>query len=132
MGAVRARAVVLATGGMGQVYASTTNPDVSTGDGVAVAARAGAALADLEFVQFHPTALWSGPGATGRQPLVTEALRGEGGVLLDERGSPDRIVGLPIETDDSAAEPGSSKDLASRIAAMVRSAAGPGPRSAAG
>jgi len=86
VGAVRARAVVLATGGMGQVYASTTNPDVSTGDGMAVAARAGAALADVEFVQFHPTALWSGPGAVGRQPLVTEALRGEGGILLDAHG----------------------------------------------
>ena len=86
VGAVRARAVVLATGGMGQVYASTTNPDVSTGDGVAVAARAGAALADLEFVQFHPTALWSGAAATGRQPLVTEALRGEGAVLVDADG----------------------------------------------
>jgi L-aspartate oxidase len=86
VGAVRARAVVLATGGMGQVYASTTNPDVSTGDGVAVAARAGATLADIEFVQFHPTALWSGRSATGRQPLVTEALRGEGAVLVDEAG----------------------------------------------
>jgi L-aspartate oxidase len=83
VGAVRARAVVLATGGMGQVYSSTTNPDVSTGDGVALALRAGAAVADLEFVQFHPTALYIGPGATGRQPLVTEALRGEGAVLLD-------------------------------------------------
>ena len=86
VGAVRARAVVLATGGMGQVYGSTTNPDVSTGDGMAVAARAGATLADVEFVQFHPTALWSGPGAVGRQPLVTEALRGEGGILLDAHG----------------------------------------------
>jgi L-aspartate oxidase len=86
VGAVRARAVVLATGGLGQVYASTTNPDVSTGDGVAVAARAGAALADIEFVQFHPTALWSAPGATGRQPLVTEALRGEGAILVDGHG----------------------------------------------
>ena len=91
VGAVRARAVVLATGGMGQVYASTTNPDVSTGDGVAVAARAGAALADLEFVQFHPTALWSGTAATGRQPLVTEALRGEGAVLVDADGR--RVMG---------------------------------------
>jgi L-aspartate oxidase len=88
VGAVRARAVVLATGGMGQVYASTTNPDVSTGDGVAVAARAGAAISDLEFVQFHPTALWSAPAATGRQPLVTEALRGEGAVLVDGHGRP--------------------------------------------
>jgi L-aspartate oxidase len=86
VGAVRARAVVLATGGMGQVYSSTTNPDVSTGDGVALALRAGAAVADLEFVQFHPTALYLGQGATGRQPLVTEALRGEGAVLLDARG----------------------------------------------
>ena len=86
VGAVDARAVVLATGGMGQVYASTTNPDVSTGDGVALALRAGASVADLEFVQFHPTALFRGAGATGRQPLVTEALRGEGAVLVDARG----------------------------------------------
>ena len=92
VGAVRARAVVLATGGMGQVYASTTNPEVSTGDGVAVAARAGASLADLEFVQFHPTALWtpsgSPGGSVGRQPLVTEALRGEGARLVDGLGRP--------------------------------------------
>jgi L-aspartate oxidase len=86
VGAVAARAVVLATGGLGQVYSSTTNPDVSTGDGVALALRAGAGVADLEFVQFHPTALYLGPGATGRQPLVTEALRGEGAVLLDAAG----------------------------------------------
>jgi L-aspartate oxidase len=86
VGAVRARAVVLATGGMGQVYASTTNPDVSTGDGVALALRAGATLADLEFVQLHPTALYRGGAMTGRQPLVTEALRGEGAVLIDARG----------------------------------------------
>jgi L-aspartate oxidase len=86
VGAVRARAVVLATGGMGQVYSSTTNPDVSTGDGVALALRAGARVADLEFVQFHPTALWPGSGATGRQPLVTEALRGEGAILVDAGG----------------------------------------------
>ena len=87
VGAVSARAVVLATGGMGQVYASTTNPDVSTGDGVALALRAGAEVADLEFVQFHPTALFRGSGATGRQPLVTEALRGEGAVLVDAAGN---------------------------------------------
>jgi L-aspartate oxidase len=86
VGAVAARAVVLATGGMGQVYSSTTNPDVSTGDGVALALRAGAAVADLEFVQFHPTALYLGAGATGRQPLVTEALRGEGALLVDAAG----------------------------------------------
>ncbi|MDQ1695908.1 MAG: L-aspartate oxidase, partial [Frankiaceae bacterium] len=88
VGAVRARAVVLATGGMGQIYASTTNPDVSTGDGVALALRAGAVLADLEFVQFHPTALFSAAaGTTGRQPLVTEALRGEGAILVDAHGA---------------------------------------------
>jgi L-aspartate oxidase len=87
VGAVSARAVVLATGGMGQVYASTTNPDVSTGDGVALALRAGAEVADLEFVQFHPTALFRGHGATGRQPLVTEALRGEGALLVDASGA---------------------------------------------
>jgi L-aspartate oxidase len=85
VGALRARAVVLAAGGLGQVYASTTNPAVSTGDGLGLALRAGAAAADVEFVQFHPTALWTGPGATGRQPLVTEALRGEGALLVDAR-----------------------------------------------
>lgn len=86
VGCVRARAVVLATGGMGQVYASTTNPAVSTGDGVALALRAGAAVADLEFVQFHPTALWLGAGATGQQPLISEAVRGEGAFLVDLDG----------------------------------------------
>ncbi|MGY1840070.1 MULTISPECIES: L-aspartate oxidase [unclassified Modestobacter] len=86
VGAVRARAVVLATGGMGQVYASTTNPSVSTGDGVALGLRAGAVATDLEFVQFHPTALYLGPGARGQQPLVSEALRGEGAVLRDGAG----------------------------------------------
>jgi L-aspartate oxidase len=86
VGAVRARAVVLATGGLGQVYAATTNPDVSTGDGLALALRAGAEAADLEFVQFHPTVLWLGPGAAGRQPLISEAVRGEGAVLVTATG----------------------------------------------
>ena len=86
VGAVRARAVVLATGGMGQVYAATTNPSVSTGDGVALGLRAGAVATDLEFVQFHPTALHLGPDARGQQPLVSEALRGEGAVLRDGAG----------------------------------------------
>lgn len=88
VGAALAPAVVLATGGMGQVYASTTNPSVSTGDGVALALRAGAEVTDLEFVQFHPTALWLGPAATGQQPLVSEAMRGEGAVLRDAAGAP--------------------------------------------
>ncbi|HSP37258.1 MAG TPA: L-aspartate oxidase [Frankiaceae bacterium] len=86
VGAVHAPAVVLATGGLGQVYDSTTNPHVSTGDGVALALRAGAAVADLEFVQFHPTALWLGAGSRGQQPLVSEAVRGEGAVLVDQAG----------------------------------------------
>jgi len=79
--------VILATGGMGQVYASTTNPPVSTGDGLALALRAGAVVTDLEFVQFHPTALYL-PGHDGQQqPLVTEAMRGEGAFLVDAGGS---------------------------------------------
>ena len=87
VGAVRARAFVLATGGIGQVYAATTNPPVSTGDGVAAALRAGAVVRDLEFVQFHPTVLWLGGGAAGQQPLVSEAVRGEGAFLVDEAGT---------------------------------------------
>lgn len=86
VGAVRARAVVLATGGIGQVYASTTNPSVSTGDGVAAALRAGAVVRDLEFVQFHPTVAWLGPRSRGQQPLVSEAVRGEGAFLVDNAG----------------------------------------------
>lgn len=86
VGAVRARAIVLATGGIGQVYAATTNPPVSTGDGVAAALRAGAIVRDLEFVQFHPTVLWLGGSAAGQQPLVSEAVRGEGALLVDDAG----------------------------------------------
>lgn len=88
VGAVLARAVVLATGGMGQVFSATTNPAVSTGDGVALALRAGAVVTDVEFVQFHPTALWLGAGAQGQQPLVSEAVRGEGAILVDAAGKP--------------------------------------------
>ncbi len=87
VGAVRARAIVLATGGIGQVYAATTNPPVSTGDGVAAALRAGAVVKDLEFVQFHPTVLWLGGKARGQQPLVSEAVRGEGAFLVDDDGN---------------------------------------------
>jgi L-aspartate oxidase len=86
VGAVHARAVVLATGGIGQVFASTTNPSVSTGDGVAAALRAGAVVRDLEFVQFHPTVAWLGSRSRGQQPLVSEAVRGEGAVLVDDAG----------------------------------------------
>ena len=89
-GVIRCGAVVLATGGSGQVFAATTNPAVATGDGLAVALRAGAALADAEFVQFHPTVLYSGPGDAGQRPLVTEAVRGAGAVLID--GAGDRVM----------------------------------------
>jgi L-aspartate oxidase len=86
VGAILAPVVVMATGGFGQIFGQTTNPDVATGDGVALALRAGAALADLEFVQFHPTVLWLGPGGRGQQPLISEAVRGEGAVLRDDDG----------------------------------------------
>lgn len=87
VGAVHAPAVVLATGGMGQVFAATTNPAVSTGDGVALALRAGAEVSDLEFVQFHPTVLYLGADSEGQQPLVSEAVRGEGAHLVDAAGT---------------------------------------------
>jgi L-aspartate oxidase len=80
---IAANAVVLATGGIGRLWSATTNPAESTGDGLAMAARAGASLAGLEFVQFHPTGL---DVRTSTTPLLTEALRGEGAVLVDEAG----------------------------------------------
>ncbi|WP_328525814.1 L-aspartate oxidase [Kribbella sp. NBC_00359] len=87
VGAVRSRVVILASGGIGQLYAATTNPSVSTGDGMALALRAGAKVRDLEFVQFHPTVLWLGKSAKGQQPLVSEAVRGEGAFLVDHEGN---------------------------------------------
>ena len=86
VGRALARAVVIATGGLGQVYSQTTNPSVSTGDGVALALRAGAAVADVEFIQFHPTVLWRDTSAAGQQPLISEAVRGEGAILLNHKG----------------------------------------------
>jgi L-aspartate oxidase len=86
-GVISAGAVVIAAGGLGQAFGTTSNPAGATGDGIAIAARAGAVIRDLEFVQFHPTVLWL-PGASGQCPLVTEALRGAGAVLRDLDGTP--------------------------------------------
>jgi L-aspartate oxidase len=80
---IEARAVVLACGGYGGLYAKTTTPPATLGAGIALAGRAGATLADLEFVQFHPTAL---AASADPMPLVSEAVRGEGATLVDERG----------------------------------------------
>lgn len=79
--------IVICTGGIGQVYLHTTNPEVSTGDGVALAARAGAKLYDMEFVQFHPTAFYE-PDNKGQFFLISEAVRGEGGILKNRFGEP--------------------------------------------
>jgi len=81
--AIPARAIVLATGGIGHLYAVTTNPPQANGAGIAMAARAGAIIADAEFVQFHPTAIMTGADPS---PLATEALRGEGAILVNGQG----------------------------------------------
>ena len=94
VGAAHARAVVLATGGLGQLFTATTNPSVATGDGMAIALRAGAVMEDVEFVQFHPTVLWLGEEANGQQPLISEAVRGEGAFLVDRDG-PDGVRFMP-------------------------------------
>lgn len=86
VGAALAPAIVLATGGVGQVFAASTNPAVATGDGIGLGLRAGAAVADLEFTQFHPTVLWLEGEQRGQQPLVSEAVRGEGALLLNDAG----------------------------------------------
>ncbi|MDO5580112.1 MAG: L-aspartate oxidase [Planctomycetia bacterium] len=78
-----AKQVILASGGLGQLYRETTNPDVACGDGVAIAWRAGAVIRDMEFVQFHPTVLYI---AGGSRSLITEAMRGEGARLIDKNG----------------------------------------------
>jgi L-aspartate oxidase len=85
-GVISAPSVILASGGLGHLYSATTNPEGSTGDGIALALWAGVAVSDLEFIQFHPTMLFGGRTG-GRRPLVTEAIRGEGAILLDSKGN---------------------------------------------
>jgi len=82
---IASKNVVIATGGIGQVYKVSTNPDVATGDGIAAAVRAGAMLQNIEFIQFHPTGLWSS-GPENRAFLISEAVRGEGGLLKNRFG----------------------------------------------
>ena len=86
VGVIEARAVVIATGGFGQAYTTSTNPAEVTGDGLALAARAGARLANVEFVQFHPTVLYR-RGHRGQSPLITEAIRGAGATIVDANGT---------------------------------------------
>jgi L-aspartate oxidase len=121
----RARAVVLATGGIGRLFPETTNPREATGDGLAAAARAGARLADLEFVQFHPTAL---DVDRDPMPLITEALRGAGALLVDARGRPLRIAGWPraelAPRDIIARELASRLDRGERVALDARELGG--------
>jgi len=82
---IQSKNVVIATGGIGQVYKTTTNPVVATGDGLAAAMRAGARLANVEFIQFHPTGLW-GYSSSGSEFLISETVRGEGGILVNSDG----------------------------------------------
>jgi L-aspartate oxidase len=116
---ISARSVLIAAGGAGQVYSDTTNPSVATGDGIALAAQAGAELADMEFYQFHPTAL-SLPGVP--RFLLSEALRGEGAYLRNDRGerfmeryhpmlelAPRDVVARAITREGMGATPGESR-----------------------
>jgi L-aspartate oxidase len=86
LGIIHTPSVILATGGLGHLYSATTNPDGSTGDGIALALDAGVPVSDIEFIQFHPTMLFDGH-AGGRRPLITEAIRGEGAFLVDAHGN---------------------------------------------
>ncbi|WP_433663552.1 L-aspartate oxidase [Nocardia sp. CA-128927] len=114
-GVVHAPAVLLATGGLGQLYALSTNPPGATADGVALALWAGAAVADLEFLQFHPTVLYT-PGGLGRRPLISEAVRGEGGILVDSEG--DSVTAGVHPRGDLAPRDVVSRAIAARMRAL--------------
>ena len=114
VGTITARAVVIACGGYGQVFASTSNPPAVTGDGIAMALRAGLAVRDAEFVQFHPTVMWRGPEARGQQALVSEAVRGEGAILFDAAG--DRIMQGVHPQEDLAPRDVVSAAISARMA----------------
>ncbi|MEV6562452.1 L-aspartate oxidase [Nocardia sp. NPDC051756] len=114
-GVVHAPAVLLATGGLGQLYALSTNPPGATADGVALALWAGAAVADLEFLQFHPTVLYT-PGGLGRRPLISEAVRGEGGILVDSEG--DSVTAEVHPRGDLAPRDVVSRAIAARMRAL--------------
>ncbi|KAF0845001.1 L-aspartate oxidase [Nocardia caishijiensis] len=114
-GVVHTPAVLLATGGLGQLYAASTNPPGATGDGVALALWAGAAVADLEFVQFHPTVLFT-PGGVGRRPLISEAVRGEGAKLVDSQG--DSVTTGVHPRGDLAPRDVVSRAIAARMRAL--------------
>ena len=113
VGQALAKAVVVATGGLGQVYSQTTNPSVSTGDGVALALRAGAEVADVEFIQFHPTVLWRDTAEGGQQPLISEAVRGEGAILLNHKG--ERFMAKKHELADLAPRDIVAKEIFSQM-----------------
>ncbi|WP_308126538.1 L-aspartate oxidase [Rhodococcoides corynebacterioides] len=112
VGVIHAPAVLLATGGSGMLHAAGTNPEGATGDGIALAVAAGAEIADVEFVQFHPTVFFS-PGGHGRLPLISEALRGEGARLIDQGGRP--VVGDAHPLGDLAPRDVVSRAIAARL-----------------
>ncbi|CAG7580642.1 L-aspartate oxidase [Rhodococcus opacus] len=112
LGVVHTPAVLLATGGLGQLYACSTNPPGATADGISLALDAGAAVADLEFVQFHPTVLFT-PGGLGRRPLISEAVRGEGAILVDANG--DSVTAGVHPRGDLAPRDVVSRAIASRL-----------------
>ncbi|HVX44493.1 MAG TPA: L-aspartate oxidase [Mycobacteriales bacterium] len=115
-GALHARAVVLATGGYGQLFGTTTNPRGVTGDGIALALRAGAEVADIEFMQFHPTVFFAPGARSGTQLLISEAVRGEGAVLIDSHG--DRVMEGAHPSADLAPRDVVSATMAGRMAAL--------------